>query len=53
MELITGARQEINYKILCNMLICHKLWNFTIYIIKNIFWYFFSEAIIAKESRKE
>jgi hypothetical protein len=53
MELITGVRKEINYKIPYNILVCHKLWNFTTYSIKNIFRYFFRKAVQVKESRKE
>ncbi len=53
MELITGVRKEINSKIPYNILVCHKLWNFTTYSIKNIFRYFFRKAVQVKESRKE
>jgi hypothetical protein len=38
-------REKINNKILCNMLILRKLWEFTAYIIKNGFEYFFNETI--------
>ncbi len=53
MELITGVRKEINYKIWCNILIQRKLRKFTTYGIKNFFRYFFRKVVQVKESRKE